>query len=155
MAQKISPEKCATAIDRLHYLLDIIPPLLRQIPVETFGHKPAAEKWSKKEILGHLIDSATNNHQRFVRGQFENEPFITYDQNNWNTHSRYADMDGEHVISFWVAYNKHLLEVIKRIPAAAFERKCITNEAAPVTLAWLIDDYVKHMEHHLKQLVAY
>src|SRR6185437_595711 len=88
-------------IQRLQFLCDTIPGLLRQIPEDEFSHKPAPAKWSKKEIVGHLIDSATNNHQRFVRGQFENTPFIVYDQDNWNSCSRYQQMDSAHVISFW------------------------------------------------------
>ena len=75
-------------VDRLQYLCDAIPSLIKQIPEQEFSHKSAPGKWSKKEILGHLIDSATNNHQRFVRAQFEDTPFIIYDQDNWNAASR-------------------------------------------------------------------
>ncbi len=142
-------------ISRLQYLCDTIPSLIRQIPDEEFFHKPAPGKWSKKETLGHLIDSATNNHQRFVRGQFENTPFIVYDQDNWVTCSRYNDMPGSHVIAFWESYHRHLIEVIKYIPAESLSRTCKTNEPEPVTLQWLIEDYVKHQEHHLRQIVAY
>jgi hypothetical protein len=144
-----------TIIDRLLFLCDTLPGRLREIPEGEFSRKPGPGKWSKKEILGHLIDSATNNHQRFVRGQFEDVPFIIYDQDNWNRCSRYNDMASEHVISFWAAYNRHLAEVIKRIPAEGLQRKCRTNEAEPVTLEWLIEDYVQHMEYHLKQMTDY
>ncbi len=106
-------------------------------------------------MLGHLIDSATNNHQRFIRGQFEDTPFIIYDQNNWVACSRYQDMESAHVIAFWEAYHRHLLEVIKRIPEESLSRKCKTNEPEPVTLQWLIEDYVVHQEHHLRQIVEY
>ena len=64
------------SIKRLQYLCEEIPVLLSIIPEQDFTHKSAPEKWSKKEILGHLIDSATNNHQRFIRAQFENVPSI-------------------------------------------------------------------------------
>lgn len=144
-----------TAISRLQFLCDTIPSLIAQIPGDEFSHIPAPGKWSKKEILGHLIDSATNNQQRFVRGQFEDTPFIVYDQNNWVTCSRYQDMESAHVISSWEAYHRHLLEVIKRIPEDSLSRKCRTNEPEPVTLQWLIEDYVVHQEHHLRQIVNY
>jgi hypothetical protein len=143
------------ATERMEYLLNTIPALLAAMPEDTFALKPALNKWSKKEILGHLIDSATNNHQRFVRGQFEEVPFIVYDQDGWNDNSRYNEMPAAHVIGFWELYNRHLLELIKRIPEHALLRKCLTNEPEPVTLEWLITDYVAHMEHHLKQVVQY
>lgn len=70
------------SIERLAFLCETIPQLLFEIDDLTFSEELTSEKWSKKEILGHLIDSATNNHQRFVRCQFEDIPTITYDQNN-------------------------------------------------------------------------
>lgn len=78
---------------------EIIPPLLTAIGEPAFSTKPAPEKWSKKEIIGHLIDSATNNHQRFVRAQFEPTPQIYYDQNKWNEYSYYDRMEGALVIA--------------------------------------------------------
>ncbi|MBK9046740.1 MAG: hypothetical protein IPL74_08565 [Bacteroidetes bacterium] len=71
----------------MEFFIENVPNVLIQIEDEMA--KKSLQKWSKKEILGHLIDSATNNHQRFVRGQFETVPEISYDQNNWNTFSYY------------------------------------------------------------------
>lgn len=139
-------------INRLQHLIDTVSERLLAIPEDDFSNKPAPEKWSKKEIIGHLIDSAANNHQRFVRVQFEDVPYIKYDQNNWNAASRYIDMDSKHVISFWAAYNRHLIELIKRIPEVAMQRECNTGGENNVMLGWLIEDYVKHMEHHLTQI---
>src|SRR4051794_21615537 len=104
------------SINRLSHLCEIVPPLLTEIGEPAFSMKPAPGKWSKKEIIGHLIDSATNNHQRFVRAQFEAMPQIYYDQNKWNEYSYYDQMDGIQVIAFWAAYNKYLVELIKLIP---------------------------------------
>ncbi len=103
------------SIERLDYLCNTIPALLFEIPREDFSFKPASGKWSKKEIIGHLIASATNNHHRFVRVQFEDVPFIIYDQNKWNENSHYEDMDGQHLIDFWKSYNLHLLEILKKL----------------------------------------
>ena len=139
-------------LKRLQYLINTIPDKLRAIPETDFSYKPAPEKWSKKEIIGHLIDSATNNHQRFVRVQFEDVPHITYDQNKWNVVSRYQDMESHHVIDFWMQYNQHLIEVMQRIPKSDLQRECNTGGDENVTLQWLIADYVSHMEHHLKQI---
>lgn len=139
-------------LNRLQYLISTVPDKLRAIPDAYFSHKPAPEKWSKKEIIGHLIDSATNNHHRFIRAQFEDAPKITYAQNEWNTASRYQDMDSNHVIDFWANYNQHLIEVVKRIPQEDMLCECNNGDENNVTLAWLISDYVTHMEHHLRQI---
>lgn len=142
-------------IERLEYLCDTIPSLIKAIPEKEFSNKPAPGKWSKKEILGHLIDSATNNHQRFIRSQFEIEPVIFYDQNNWNLYSHYNKLDSGHLISFWTIYNRHLLEIIKRIPEHNLSMTSISHDNEKVTLGFLVEDYLKHLEYHLKQIVNY
>lgn len=143
------------SIQRLQCLCDIIPQLLNEIDDHIFSLKPGVGKWSKKEIIGHLIDSAVANHQRFVRGQFEDVPKIGYDQNNCNTFNYYQQINGKQIISFWTTYNKQLLELIKLIPETALERRCFAGGEQNVTLAFIFDDYVQHLEHHLKQVVTY
>lgn len=141
-------------IKRLEYLTEIIPNLLYEIGEENFSFKISEEKWSKKEIIGHLIDSATNNHQRFVRGQFESNPEISYNQNKWNEFSFYQQIEAEQIISFWTIYNKQIIEIIKRIPKENLEKQIkIGNNI--LTLEFLIFDYVEHLEHHLKQIIEY
>ncbi len=142
-------------INRLQHLCDTFPNLLTAIPEKDFSYKPSENKWSKKEILGHLIDSATNNHQRFVRVQFEDVPAISYDQDKWNNHSYHNQTNSKLLIYFWAMYNRHLAELIKLIPDEKLTRECNTGEEKNVTLLWLIEDYVRHLEHHLKQIVNY
>ena len=141
------------AIERLEFLCNTIPLLLNKIEEKEFAFKPSPEKWSKKEILGHIIDSATNNHQRFIRVQFQEIPTLVYDQNNWNKYNHYNDLEVNHIIDFWEIYNRHLLKIIKEIPLENLNRECQTESR--VNLLWLIEDYVKHMEHHLRQIVSY
>jgi len=142
------------AIKRLEYLCEIIPQLLLKFDEETFSAKPQPGKWSKKEIIGHLIDSATNNHQRFVRAQFEDAPAIAYDQNQWNEFNFYQQISGQQIISFWTIYNKQLVELTRRIPKENLHRGCVVNGKL-LTLDFLITDYVEHLEHHLRQVVDY
>lgn len=141
-------ETCA----ELSTLIADIPTALYQMPDEEFSFKPSADKWSKKEILGHLIDSATNNHHRFVRSQFENTPVITYDQNNWNRFSYYQHMDKQQVIDFWAMYNKQILALMEQMPAAQLTKKCNTGGAESLTIEYLFADYLAHLKHHLKQI---
>lgn len=142
------------AISRLSYIIKNVPSILREIGEQKMSVKPSPTKWSKKEIIGHLIDSATNNHQRFVRGQFETIPEIRYDQNKWNEYSFYQQIDSEQIISFWTIYNKQLIEIIKRIPAENLKRQIKVGEKL-LTIEFLIADYVEHLEHHLKQVIDY
>ena len=143
-----------SAIIRLEYLCDVIPQLLASVDEQSFSLKSNPDKWSKKEIIGHLIDSATNNHQRFVRGQFENRPAIIYDQNKWNEFGFYQQISGQQIIAFWTAYNKQLIELVKRIPKENLQLECLVGDKL-LTLDFLINDYVEHLEHHLRQVVSY
>jgi len=143
------------AIDRLTWLCHHIPTLIGAISDQELESKPAPEKWSKKEILGHLIDSAANNHQRFIRIQSEHEPVIFYNQNDWVALSRYNDIPTEQLIATWKHYNLHLAAVAKAIAPENLTRHGLGLDGQPHTLKWYFDDYVDHMEHHLRQIVAY
>jgi hypothetical protein len=140
------------SIKKLSEIIEEYSELLKSISDMKYSMKLSPEKWSKKEILGHLIDSATNNHQRFIRVQFENRPSIFYDQDMWVAHSHYNELPVKQLIRFWTVYNKHLLEIIKRIPAENLKRECKMRDGNHVTLQFLVDDYVTHLQHHLKQI---
>jgi len=146
------------SIKRLEYLCKVIPQLLRNIDEGEFSKKPAPDKWSKKEILGHLIASATNNHHRIVRGQFEEQPTIGYDNDVWNKGNHFQKLQKEELIEMWTSYNKYFLALIKHIPGKELKRLVKTGEAGEnniLTIAFIIEDYVAHLEHHLRQLVKY
>lgn len=151
MQQKITEQN----FDRLNTLIKTIPGLLAGIAEAEFSVKIAPDKWSKKEILGHLIDSATNNHQRFIRGQFEHIPTISYDQNQWNKLNYYNEMSSKHIIQFWTIYNTHLLEIMQHIPLENLQKECRSADGNTHTIRFLINDYVAHLEHHLHQIVSY
>lgn len=142
-------ENSSTA--RLEQLIATIPGKLSTIDETTFGQRPAPGKWSPKEILGHLIDSAANNHQRFIRSQYEELPVVVYDQDAWNRLNGYEHLHGKHVLAFWELYNRHLLAIIRLMPEENAGKLCRSG-GEPVTLGWLIDDYITHMEHHLRQI---
>ncbi len=143
------------SIQRLKHLCEIIPPLLNDISPADFATKPSPEKWSKQQILGHLLDSATNNHQRFVRVQFEEVPYIRYDQDQWNNFSYYNALEKDDLVEFWRRYNLHLVHIIKQIDEDKLSRFCNTGGENPVTLEFLVNDYVVHLEHHLRQITRY
>ncbi|NJL76695.1 MAG: DinB family protein [Saprospiraceae bacterium] len=135
------------AINRLNFIIDKVSKNLSEISEEEMSVKPLPNKWSKKEIIGHLIDSATNNHQRFVRGQFEHNPEIRYDQNKWNEFSFYQEIASNQIISFWTIYNRQLLEIISRISTDNLKKQIKVGDNL-LTIEFLIVDYVEHLEHH-------
>jgi DinB superfamily len=129
------------SLHRLNFIIGKASKILTQISEEKMSEKPAPNKWSKKEILGHLIDSATNNHQRIIRGQFEHHPQISYDQNQWNKFGFYQDIDSQQIILFWKIYNRQLIEIIKRIPADNLQKQVKVGDSS-LTIEYLIIDYM-------------
>jgi hypothetical protein len=113
------------------------------------------EKWSKKEILGHLIDSASNNHQRFVRAQLSSEiKWPGYEQTEWVRTQGYQRESWESLVALWKAYNLHLLHVAAAIPPDRLSTLCFIGDDEPVTLEFIVADYVRHLKHHIEQIIA-
>ena len=116
--------------------------------------KPASGGWSQKEELGHLIDSATNNHVRFVRASLEPEfRGPGYEQDAWVSLHGYHDMPWSDIVEFWQRYNTFLAGLVRRIPSPLLDSQCVIGESAPVTLQFLIEDYTLHMQHHLDHIL--
>lgn len=114
---------------------------------------PSEGKWSKREILGHLIDSAGNNHQRFVRGQLGAEIKLPgYDQEAWVRTQGYQSESWSTLVQFWKLYNLHLIHILANIPHEKLANACYIGDNPPVTLEFIITDYVRHLRHHLKQI---
>jgi hypothetical protein len=124
-----------------------------KIPDHEFSAKPLANKWSKKEVVGHLIDSAQNNLRRFIVGQYETIPSkIVYDQNIWVTSNDYQSMAKEDVISLWTLINARVAAVLENMPRENYLKQSMTSELH--TLEFLAVDYVKHLKHHINQVIA-
>lgn len=110
-------------------------------------------KWSRKRVLGHLIDSAANNHQRFVRGQEQN-PYKGpgYEQEHWVESQHYDERPWRDIVALWSAYNQHLAHVLSRVPEKHRDVRCEIGSGEPVTLSYVALDYVGHIQHHLRQI---
>ena len=132
---------------------------------EAQSEQPQAEEhWSAKQIIGHLIDSATNNHARFVLAQIKDDlVFPGYDQNSWVTIQHYQQAPWPRLVDLWRAYNLHLLHVMAFTPADQLTKRCVQHslqtiafetvtESEPATLEYLMKDYVVHLKHHLSQI---
>jgi hypothetical protein len=143
------------AMQKLRAILETAPSRLEAIGESAAGNHPTPGKWSKKEILGHLIDSTANNHQRFVRAQLETEiSFPGYAQNLWVGTQGYQSENWNDLVQLWRSYNFHLLHVISRISPEKLTNTCAIGDREPATLEFLIVDYVRHLEHHLSQILG-
>jgi hypothetical protein len=139
---------------QLHDIVAELEPRLSRITEAEVACRPAPEQWSKKEILGHLIDSAANNHQRFVRAVVHAaDRFPAYDQEAWVRIQRYNETPWSRLVAFWTAYNMHLVHVIEGIPREAESCACHIGKPEPVPLGDVVRDYLCHLRHHLKDIV--
>ena len=117
------------------------------------ARRPGAGVWAPKEVLGHLIDSAANNHQRFVRAQQGDELVIAgYEQNHWVQSQGYIDADWLHLVALWTHLNLHIADVIARIPSGKYSVLVTVGGDSPVTLEFVIGDYLRHLRHHMAQI---
>jgi hypothetical protein len=140
-------------------------PALLAIDDAATSHRPAPGKWSPREIIGHLVDSASNNHQRFVRMRDRDDLVVDgYEQDAWVAAQRYQDAPWVELVVLWLTYNRHLARLMAATPADARDRmrqahnlhlrafRTVPTDRA-VTLDYFMNDYVDHLEHHLGQVL--
>ena len=129
---------------------------LRSITEETAAQRSGSEQgWSRKQELGHLIDSATNNRVRFVKAALEGRyEGPTYDGAGWVELGGYAGMPWNALVQLWAGLNSALAVLVERIPEDRLAASCRVGDAPLVTLEFLIDDYILHMQHHLDHIVG-
>jgi hypothetical protein len=111
--------------------------------------------WSRKQVIGHLIDSASNNHERFVRASLRGSlEFPGYDQDGCVRVQAVQSAPWPLLLTLWTNYNLYLAHVIAHLPASQLEARCRIGEDEPVTLRFLAEDYLTHLLHHLGQIGA-
>lgn len=109
--------------------------------------------WTRLEILGHLIDSAANNHQRFVRAMAEGDlVWPGYDQEAMVRVQQFGNANPSLLIGLWESFNHYLARLMAIVPGNRLGAMCVIGGAAAVTLEFLVTDYVAHMQHHLRQI---
>ena len=118
--------------------------------------KPSPEKWSKKEVLGHLIDSAQINLERFIRCTYEENFKLIYWQNEWVAVKLYQEADIKEILDLWILTNRQIVRVLANYPPEKLQNKCDSgrNNIELNTVEFLASDYVRHMQHHLNQVVG-
>jgi hypothetical protein len=145
----------SAALDRLRFAVRTLPGVLSGFSEAESEQRPSPERWTRKEVVGHLIDSASNNHQRFVRGQIASgQDFPGYEQEQWVRFQDYQGARWADLIDLWRAYNTHILHVAGRMSEEGQRATCRVGGGAEVTLAGLFVDYVDHLEHHLRMMLG-
>ncbi|MBZ5568548.1 MAG: DinB family protein [Acidobacteriia bacterium] len=139
--------------DRFAAVLAVAGQRLSALSSTTAAARPMPDAWSKKQELGHLVDSAVNNYVRIIRVQRESAPALPgYEQDAWVERQGYDDRDWMELVALWKALNQHMLAAARRIPASSLARTCTIAGGDSVTLGFLIEDYVDHMVHHLQHI---
>jgi hypothetical protein len=142
-------------INELNTIVKEFSTTMMEIPDSDFSTKPQQKKWSKKEIVGHLIDSGQNNLRRFICGQYESiPPKIVYDQDFWVAANNYQQYDQKDIIELWKLTNTQISSILAGMPETNYKKTARSTKDTDEekTLEWLAADYVKHMKHHLNQI---
>ena len=151
-------------VAELRQAIEQATPLLRGMSEERSRLRPQPGKWCPREVIGHLIDSASNNHQRFVRAQFQDDlVFSGYEQDAWVSLQRYRDAPWEDLIALWRSFNLHIARIMDGVTIDERVRlrpRHNLDELAwkpvprgePATLDYFMSDYVAHLKHHVAQI---
>jgi len=146
----------ATAMGQLEKHITSLPEQLKKISSDELLYRRAEGKWSKKEVLGHLVDSAINNLKRFTDAQFSSLPYkvISYQQVELVVANDYQHLPLDHLLGLWQSLNRQIVFVVRKIDENKLNYPVDAQyeNGELKTLAWIIVDYVAHMEHHFRQI---
>lgn len=141
------------AIQQLRALIDHVPARLKALSSTQIEQKAKLESWSAKQELGHLVDSAAQDHQHIVRTQLEEHPAMPdYHGDLWVSLHRYQERDWKELVDVWTALNRQLLAVAEALPDSGWSRSCTIGDSKPLTARFVFDDYVAHQSGHLRHI---
>lgn len=143
----------ATISGQISVLVEHWHKVLLELDDATIRHKPTNDRWSIAEVIGHLVDSASNNHHRFARAtECDELEFPAYQQVHWVNVANYQSFNWEQLVELWHCYNQLLAHMIDSIPKPRLETPCRIGGNQRCTLGFLVDDYVTHLQHHLTKI---
>jgi len=138
-------------INGINHWIQALPKEFTTMSVTEISNRSAPNKWSKKEILGHLCDSAINNLGRFLQVQYEEQPYVIqpYNQVQCVILQNYQERPLQDIVTLFQALNNQIVHVLQNIPSEKLSYICDIGNNEEKTLEWLIQDYLEHMEHHI------
>lgn len=142
-------------INGINHWIRFLPEEFNLMTKSEVTNRPLPHKWSKKEILGHLCDSAINNIDRFIKIQYEELPYViqSYNQDQWVLLQNYQDCPLDEILNLFSSLNKQIINIILNIPRGRLSNLCDIGNNQLKTLEWLIKDYLEHMEHHINNQI--
>lgn len=142
-------------INGINHWIQTLPKVYNSMSETEISNRPLQNKWSKKEILGHLCDSAINNINSFVKVQYEEQPFViqSYSQNQWVILQKYQERPLDEILNLFLSLNKQIINTISNISKERLSNLCDIGDNQQKTLEWLVKDYLKHMEHHINNQI--
>ncbi|WML46750.1 DinB family protein [Neobacillus sp. PS3-34] len=142
-------------INGINHWIRFLPEEFNLMTKNEVTNRPLPHKWSKKEILGHLCDSAINNIDRFIKIQYEELPYViqSYNQDQWVLLQNYQDCPLDEILNLFSSLNKQIINIILNIPRRRLSNLCDIGNNQLKTLEWLIKDYLEHMEHHINNQI--
>lgn len=138
-------------VERINYWIEKLPEEYDYMSEKDISNRPLPHKWSKKEILGHLCDSAINNIERFIKIQYEEQVYViqSYNQDQWVMLQNYQYRPIDDIVTLFQTLNKQIVTIVQNIPDEKLSNLCDIGNNQHKTLEWLIQDYLEHMEHHI------
>lgn len=138
-------------VEGINYWIKRLPEEYNSMSEKEVSNRSLPNKWSKKEILGHLCDSGINNIERFIKIQYEEPVYViqSYNQNQWVMVQNYQDRPLDEIVDLFQTLNKQIVNIVKNIPKEKLSNLCDIGNNQHKTLQWLIQDYLEHMEHHI------
>ncbi|MED4692534.1 DinB family protein [Peribacillus frigoritolerans] len=142
-------------IDGINHSIGFIPEEFNRMTEKELNHRPMPHKWSKKEILGHLCDSALNNMNRFIKIQYEVQPYViqSYNQDQWVLVQNYQERPLDEIVNLFCTLNKQIIHIITNTPNDRLSNLCDIGNNQLKSMEWLIKDYLEHMEHHINNQI--
>lgn len=142
-----------SSVHKLEQIIRVVPNRLLCLSDASSSIQPAPGKWSPKQELGHLIDSAANNHQRIVRSQLEDRPRLRgYNGDVWVLFHAYQQREWRELVGLWRSLNRQLVRAAESISDDGWARTCTIDDSQPLTIRFIVDDYVVHLLHHLAHI---
>jgi coenzyme F420-reducing hydrogenase alpha subunit len=144
-----------TEIEELNTLIEQAVKEWSGVPKNHWFDKPNPAKWSNAEVVGHLIDSAQNNIQRFIRSQYEDAPKVFYSQDDWVRLQHYNTVEKEELIQLWASLNRQIVRIIKGFSKENLEKPCyfkVEGVVQIVPISFVFEDYLAHLKHHKEQI---